>query len=122
MRVISQLRGQSQMVKELNCWAKYSWYHVGFGHVLLLGSAGSGKTSVAALLAQDLAKAHCCLVTRVDCSSWKGKSAETIEKSLVAEIKSLSKRTPSLLILDDFEFLSQSNGEDQRNLGTERIL
>ncbi|KAK6034025.1 hypothetical protein COOONC_28472 [Cooperia oncophora] len=99
-----------------------SWSHGGFRHALLLGPAGSGKTSVAALLAQDLANDCCCLSVRVDCSSWKGKSTEIIERCLLTEIKLLSKRVPSLLVLDDFDFLSHSSEEELRPLSTVRVI
>ncbi|KAK5970623.1 hypothetical protein GCK32_000414 [Trichostrongylus colubriformis] len=113
---------QTKVIKELSRWAEYSWYNAGFGHALLLGLCGSGKSSVAALVAQKLAKAYCCLSVRIDCSSWKGKTAEIMYKCLVSEIKSLSKRAPSLLILDNIEFLNQIGEEEGRQLGFERVL
>lgn len=51
-----------------------------------------------------------------------GKQSEQIEKSVDAEITSLSTRVPSLLILDDFDFLSVFNEEEQRQLAVERVF
>ncbi|KAL6724173.1 hypothetical protein Aduo_019085 [Ancylostoma duodenale] len=113
----------SEVINELTSWVRYCWSHKKFGHSLLLGPAGSGKTSLTALLASRLARSsYGCLCTRIECSSWKGKQSEAIEKRLASEVLKLSYRKPSLLILDDFDFIEASNEEEHRQVEVEKIF
>ncbi|WKY14754.1 hypothetical protein Q1695_000353 [Nippostrongylus brasiliensis] len=113
---------QSTLIDELVRYVEHSWSHEGFGHAILTGAEGSGKTSITAMVARRLAREHCCLSTRIDCTTWKGKQSEYMEKSLAQEIKTLSARLPSFLILDDFDFLSTVREDDQRQLDVDRIF
>ncbi|RCN41876.1 peroxisome biogenesis factor 1, partial [Ancylostoma caninum] len=126
----SNIECQSDVVNELTAWVRYCWSHKKFGHALLLGPDGSGKTSLTTLFANRLARSsYGCLCTRIECSGWKGnhsalvgKQSETIEKSLASELLKLSCRKPSLLILDDFDFIEASNEEEHRQIDIEKIF
>uniref|UniRef100_A0A0K0DR94 Peroxin-1 n=1 Tax=Angiostrongylus cantonensis TaxID=6313 RepID=A0A0K0DR94_ANGCA len=116
------LGSHSILINELSEWAEYCWSHTGFGHALLLGSEGSGKTAIATCVARKLAFDHCALSVRVNCSLWKGSHSETVEKKISTEIKKLSARKPSLLILDNFDLLNVAYEEEQRNLEAEKVF
>ncbi|KAK6761333.1 hypothetical protein RB195_022408 [Necator americanus] len=113
----------STILNDLIKWVHYCWSHERFGHALLLGQEGSGKTSIAAALAQDLAHSSCtCFCTRIECRWWDGEQLETIEKNLVSEIQKLSFWKPSLLILDDIDFFESHSEEERRQVDTEKIF
>ncbi|EYC45146.1 hypothetical protein Y032_0437g1454 [Ancylostoma ceylanicum] len=119
----SNIECHSDVIDELTSWVRYCWSHKKFGHSLLLGPDGCGKTSITTLLAGKLARSSCaCFCTRIECSGWKGKQSETIEKSLASEVQKLSHRKPSLLILDDFDFIETSNEEEHRQIDVEKIF
>ncbi|KJH44165.1 peroxisome biogenesis factor 1 [Dictyocaulus viviparus] len=117
-----ELGVHSALIEELCEWAEFSWSNVGFGHALLLGYEGSGKTAIAACVARKLAFNHCAFSVRIDCNFWNGMGSESIEKNVVAELKKLSIYKPSLLILDDFDFMKISDGKEERNLKFEKIF
>ncbi|ETN85608.1 hypothetical protein NECAME_16717 [Necator americanus] len=113
----------STILNDLIKWVHYCWSHERFGHALLLGQEGSGKTSIAAALAQDLAHSSCtCFCTRIECRWWDGEQLETIEKNLISEIQKLSFWKPSLLILDDIDFFESHSEEERRQVDTEKIF
>lgn len=54
--------------------------------------------------------------------SLSGKQSEQIEKELQAELRILESRRPSLLVLDDFDFLPAATDADQWQVVLERIF
>ncbi|TKR81059.1 hypothetical protein L596_014997 [Steinernema carpocapsae] len=90
-------------------------------HHLLTGARLSGKSSILRLLAVELELHSLTVFSKyIDCFSWKGKSAETIERRLNAVISVLSARQPAILLLDNIDFFTLKNEGEERVISTEK--
>ncbi|CAI4228250.1 unnamed protein product [Auanema sp. JU1783] len=93
------------------------------GHILLLGKEGCGKTYIVSRVARKLAKSSQCVFSHyIDCCAWKGKQSDTIEKSLISEMKRLEKMQPALLVLDNLDFFQVTGEDEHRQLAVERLF
>ncbi|KAI6191380.1 Peroxin-1 [Aphelenchoides bicaudatus] len=85
------------------------------GHLLITGASFGGKSTLMQLIANLLFDELRIFATRIDCNEFKGKSPDSIKNLLDARLKLLKTRTPSLLLLDNLDFLnSQVEDEDRR--------
>ncbi|KAK0404551.1 hypothetical protein QR680_017506 [Steinernema hermaphroditum] len=95
----------------------------GRAHYLLTGARLSGKSTHLRLLAVELERHPMTVFSKfIDCRSWKGKSAETIEKRLNADIGHLKQRQPALLLLDNIDFFSLKNEGEERVIAMEKFF
>ncbi|CAJ0609517.1 unnamed protein product [Cylicocyclus nassatus] len=119
----SDIKCYDNLMQGLCAWVQYSMRHKKFGHVLLLGPEGSGRTSVAAMLSRKLATSSCtCFCACIECSWWKGKNLDNIEKSIAAKVNELSVRKPSLLVFDNIDLLESVNEEEHRQINVEKLF
>lgn len=83
---------------------------------LLCGSKGSGKTSLVETLIEDLSGStyhiYCDVVSF---KQLKGKKMETIEKKLQLLLREAIFRRPSLVVLEDLDYLVPLEGTDQES-------
>ncbi|XP_042880852.1 peroxisome biogenesis factor 1-like [Penaeus japonicus] len=83
---------------------------------LLSGSKGSGKTSLVETLIKDLSTStHCIHCDIVSFKQLKGKKMETIEKKLQLLLREAIFRRPSLVVLEDLDYLVPVDGTDQES-------
>ncbi|CAI5456233.1 unnamed protein product [Caenorhabditis angaria] len=92
-------------------------------HSLLLGNSGSGKSYFIKRLARRLAHStrinYCKLI---QCSSFKGKSSDALEKTLTETFLELELRKPSVLFLDDFDSILPKIDQEQRQIPLEKVV
>ncbi|MCP9262927.1 hypothetical protein DINM_006295 [Dirofilaria immitis] len=89
----------------------------------LVGNKSAGKTTILQFLAEKLLHSHLAVYSEcLHCSDWNGKSIEKFQDVLKAALVRLRRRYPSVLFLDDLDFLLHSQDEDVRNVRLERCV
>ncbi|KAK4022478.1 hypothetical protein OUZ56_007940 [Daphnia magna] len=84
------------------------------GNLLLTGPRGSGRTSIARTLCNQLESQPFYVHTvLIDCSSLKGKRAETLQRDWEIMFRQLLDREPSVVVLDDLDLLVSAPQNDQ---------
>jgi len=87
------------------------------GNLLLTGPRGSGRTSIAKYLCQELdSYPYYVHSVYVDCSSLKGKKIETLQRDWNLMFQQLIEMEPSILVLDDLDLLASNQPNDQDNV------
>ncbi|PAV80665.1 hypothetical protein WR25_03300 isoform E [Diploscapter pachys] len=120
-----ELSCQQPIIDQICHWANYSTFEdQKVGHFLLLGISGSGKSMLLQKSAEKLTNSRSLFyASYYNCSNWwKGKNAETIEKVLSEELKRLVSRKPSVLFLDDIDFLNNIAEEEHRQVAIEKVF
>lgn len=85
------------------------------GHLLITGPSFGGKSTLMQLISQMLFVEMRVFSSRIDCNEWKGKSPEAISSLLEWRLKMLKTRAPSILLLDNLDFLNvHLEDEDRR--------
>ncbi|KAM3728529.1 Peroxisomal ATPase PEX1 [Dirofilaria immitis] len=93
------------------------------GNIFIVGNKSAGKTTILQFLAEKLLHSHLAVYSEcLHCSDWNGKSIEKFQDVLKAALVRLRRRYPSVLFLDDLDFLLHSQDEDVRNVRLERCV
>uniref|UniRef100_A0A914PXS7 ATPase AAA-type core domain-containing protein n=1 Tax=Panagrolaimus davidi TaxID=227884 RepID=A0A914PXS7_9BILA len=90
-------------------------------NLLLISENGSGRTNFIKFLAQNLFSNECFFSSKIDCFEWKGKSLETIEKQLDEIIEICETRMPSILFLDNLNFLNINMEDEDRKKFIDKV-
>uniref|UniRef100_A0AC35FHZ4 Peroxisomal ATPase PEX1 n=1 Tax=Panagrolaimus sp. PS1159 TaxID=55785 RepID=A0AC35FHZ4_9BILA len=90
-------------------------------NLLLFGENGSGRTNFIKFLAQNLFSNECFFSSKIDCFEWKGKSLETIEKQFDEIIEICETRMPSILFLDNLNFLNINMEDEDRKKFIDKV-
>ncbi|KAH7714103.1 peroxisome biogenesis factor 1 [Aphelenchoides avenae] len=84
-------------------------------HIMLTGAESSGKTTVLHLVADRLHAGPLTVYPHViDCSEWKGKPLSLIASQLRAATESAELRRPSVILLDNIDFLNHNVDDPER--------
>uniref|UniRef100_A0A915Q0B2 ATPase AAA-type core domain-containing protein n=1 Tax=Setaria digitata TaxID=48799 RepID=A0A915Q0B2_9BILA len=90
-------------------------------NIFIVGNKSVGKTTILHLLAEKLFRSHLAVYSEyLYCSDWSGKTIEKFQDALKASVTRLRRRYPSVLFLDNLDFLLHSQDEDMRNVRLER--
>ncbi|VDP19927.1 unnamed protein product [Onchocerca flexuosa] len=93
------------------------------GNVFIVGNKSAGKTTILHFLAEKLLHSHLVVYSEcLYCSDWNGKSIEKFQDVLKATMMRLRRRYPSVLFLDNLDFLLHGQDEDVRNVRLERCV
>ncbi|KAF8383122.1 prx-1, partial [Pristionchus pacificus] len=91
--------------------------------VLITGPSGSGKTEQLRNVGHAAAHStHAYCTYLMDGTSMKGRSAENIEKTLSGLMDNLTSRAPSILLIDNLDFIASSQEEETRIIPVERVF
>ncbi|CAG9540984.1 unnamed protein product [Cercopithifilaria johnstoni] len=91
------------------------------GNVFIVGNKSAGKTTILHLLAEKLLRSRLAVYSEcLYCSEWNGKSIEKFQDVLKAAMTRLRRRYPSVLFLDNLDFLLHGQDEDARNVRLEK--
>ncbi|VDK66111.1 unnamed protein product [Onchocerca ochengi] len=93
------------------------------GNIFIVGNKSAGKTTILHFLAEKLLHSHLAVYSEcLYCSDWNGKSIEKFQDVLKATMMRLRRRYPSVLFLDNLDFLLHGQDEDLRNVRLERCV
>ncbi|VBB25768.1 unnamed protein product [Acanthocheilonema viteae] len=90
-------------------------------NIFIVGNKSTGKTTILHLLAERLLHSHLAVYSEcLYCFEWNGKSIEKFQDVLKAAMTRLRRRYPSILFLDNLDFLLHGQDEDVRNVRLEK--
>uniref|UniRef100_A0A7E4VS65 Peroxisomal ATPase PEX1 n=1 Tax=Panagrellus redivivus TaxID=6233 RepID=A0A7E4VS65_PANRE len=82
---------------------------------LITGHHGSGRSTLLKLIANHSFLENCVFSVYINCNGWKSKSVETVQKQLSDALKFVQKRKPSILFLDNIDFLNVNLDDEDRS-------
>ncbi|CAD5234279.1 unnamed protein product [Bursaphelenchus xylophilus] len=84
-------------------------------NTLICGEEFSGKTTILEILSASLYQKLKVFSLKVDCNEFKGKSPDNIALFLDQKLRYLQNRWPSVLFLDEFDFLNKEFEDEERS-------
>ncbi|VDN05229.1 unnamed protein product [Thelazia callipaeda] len=92
-------------------------------NLLMVGAKSTGKTSMLHLLAKKLLYCHLVVYSEyITCSDWSTKAPEKFEDLIKTSAGRLKHRLPSILFLDNLDYLLHDGEEGARNLHIEKCI
>ncbi|XP_067859344.1 peroxisome biogenesis factor 1 isoform X2 [Heptranchias perlo] len=92
------------------------------GALLLTGTKGSGKTTLAKAICREAADKLEAHVEIIDCKTLRGKRAENIRKKWEEAFKEAAWRQPSIVLLDDLDHITGAVSTPEHEHSAEAIL